>query len=248
MKMKRKIKISRNLDPVTSTVYAFPGMRSAYNIVGTFIKVVRNVSDNVDRFIFIPTTAIEGNDDTKVIASLLYLDFISSLEARKFLTTGFEGINYEVNDDGAIVGLDALNTEWAMNSLRNCDYTLTLNTDGAGPSVGDPVVEGLSAALSFEHVDPFYVARTYELNQNPEINRVMKVINVGTIEAEEGVKGDLNTKRNNMFIEAIMASPDQFDAVYDAGLQNLMNSGLAAVIAERTEKWEYYYGDAVNIE
>ncbi|MCL2078724.1 MAG: extracellular solute-binding protein [Oscillospiraceae bacterium] len=219
----------------------FVGPDAAYIAISPFPndsgEVSRLVSQDVDRFIFLPHT------NTEPIASLLYLDFITRREVREYLQIGEEGINHIVHDNGAIEKLPATG-EWIQNSPDNIDYTITINISNAAPSLGDPVREGLSAALAFPGTDPKYIAKTFEANQNPATTRTTPNFGLGAIEAESGVIIDLNTKRNNMFINAIVAAPADFDAVYDAGMQDLMASGLRAAVDERIARWELYYGDA----
>ncbi|MCL2078725.1 MAG: sugar ABC transporter substrate-binding protein [Oscillospiraceae bacterium] len=219
----------------------FVGPDAAYIAISPFPndsgEVSRLISQAVDRFIFFPST------NTEPIASLLYIDFITRREVREYLQIGEEGINHILHDNGAVEKLPATG-EWIQNSPDNIDYTITINVSNAAPSLGDPLREGLSRALAFPGTDSAYVARTFAVNQDPATLRAMPNFSLGTIEAESGIIVDLNTKRNNMFVNAIVAAPADFDAVYDAGMQDLMASGLRAAVDERIARWELYYGDA----
>jgi putative aldouronate transport system substrate-binding protein len=52
----------------------------------------------------------------------------------------------------------------------------------------------------------------------------------------------LKEKRDNMLTKAIVAPADQFDAVYDAGMQDYLKSGGQAIIDERKAKYEAAFG------
>ena len=82
-----------------------------------------------DRKIFLPSTNKEP------VASLLYIDFISSPETIKFLQTGEEGVNFTMTEDGAYQILPATG-EWVKNSGNNIDYTMTCNGLYLGEATG----------------------------------------------------------------------------------------------------------------
>ena len=42
-------------------------------------------------------------------------------------------------------------------------------------------------------------------------------------------------------VQAIVAKPAQFDAVWDAGFKDLLSSGVQAIIDERRAKYDQYY-------
>ena len=89
-----------------------------------------------DRKIFFPSTNKEP------LASLLYVNFISSADTIYYLQTGLEGTNYEVTEDGAIKILAATG-DWIKNSGNNIDYTMTCN----GLYLGEAT--GATTALSY---------------------------------------------------------------------------------------------------
>jgi putative aldouronate transport system substrate-binding protein len=73
--------------------------------------------------------------------------------------------------------------------------------------------------------------------------KVGKNVNVGTIEAEEGQGTALSSKRDIIYDNAVVASVDDFDKVWDDGIADYLSSGGQAIIDERTEKWEATFGD-----
>jgi putative aldouronate transport system substrate-binding protein len=51
----------------------------------------------------------------------------------------------------------------------------------------------------------------------------------------------LTAKRDTFLPQAVAAPVDQFDAVYDAGMEDYLASGGQAIIDERTEAYAKYY-------
>ena len=189
------------------------------------------LADRVDRKVFFPAT----NDEP--LASLLYLNFISSVETVTFLQTGLEGTSYVLTEDGAYQMLSATG-EWIKNSSNNIDYTITVN----GLYLGDATAA--TTALSYPGVDAQIVidANTYgKLN-----GRVAGKFSCGSIEAEEDVGTSLTSKRDSLLTKAVTASVEDFDAVYDAGMEDYLASGGQDIIDERAEKLAEVYGITID--
>jgi putative aldouronate transport system substrate-binding protein len=184
----------------------------------------------IDRKVFLPAT----NDEP--LASLLYINWITKLENRRFLQIGEEGYNHEVLEDGTIKSIAAVG-ERVMNSPNNIDYTITCN----GLDLGDPELNARSLALGYDGVEPRLIVRGYELTNRDA--RYQKNVSVGDIIAEEGMGPVLSEKRDNLLIQAIVAKPEEFDSVWDRGFQDYLRSGGQAIIDERAAKYDKYYGD-----
>jgi putative aldouronate transport system substrate-binding protein len=182
----------------------------------------------IDRKVFLPAT----NDEP--LASLLYLDWITKLENRRFLQIGEEGVTHEVLEDGTIKTLAATG-EKIMNSQYNIDYTITIN----GLNLGDPELTAKSIALGYAGVDSRFIAKAWPISTNGA--RYEKNVQVGDIEAEQGMGPALAAKRDNLLAQAIVAKPEQFDAVYDRAMKDYLESGGQAIINERKAKYEQYY-------
>lgn len=194
---------------------------------GTHTKFV---SGPIDRKIFFPTT----NDEP--LASLLYLDWISDPAHIEYLQIGDEGVTHNVLEGGVIETIAATG-DAIQNSGMNIDYTMTCN----GLKLQDADLTVLSRAYSYAGVDPQLVA-----DADAICNTDMKVgknVNVGAIEAEEGMGTALSEKRDIIYDTAVVASVEEFDAVWDAGIADYLSSGGQAIMDERAEKWEATFGD-----
>ncbi len=201
----------------------FIAIESFKNDAGVYRKFL---ADSVDRKVFFPAT----NDEP--LASLLYLDFISSPEVVKYLQIGDEGINHEVKENGAIATKAALAPD-IMNSGMNIDYTITIN----GLNLFDEELTGKSKALNYAGIEPADVVQALAASTNG--GRTVAHYNVGAIESESGIGTSLSEKRDAFLCQAIVAAPDQFDAIYDAGMEDYLASGGQDIIEERAAKIGY---------
>jgi len=177
-----------------------------------------------DRKIFFPSTNKEP------LASLLYLDFISAEDTIYFLQTGKEGETFSKDENGVVTLINATG-EWIRNSPNNIDYTMTNN----GLILGD-----VSTYASYPGTDPAIVEAA--LKDAKENSRIAKHFNVGSIESEQDVGSSLNEKRNAFLTQAIVAPVEEFDKVFDEGMEDYMISGGQDIIDERIEKLQSVYG------
>ena len=182
-----------------------------------------------DRKIFLPSTNKEP------VASLLYIDFISSPETIKYLQTGKEGVNFNMTEDGAYEILPATG-EWVKNSGNNIDYTMTCN----GLYLGEATGAGATTALSYPGIPAEIVIQANEFGKNN--GRYPAHYNVGTIESETEVGSSLTEKRDELLTKAVTASVEEFDSVYDTIMEDYMNMGGQDIIDERIEKLQEVYG------
>lgn len=191
-------------------------------------KYAKFLPGPVDRKLFFPATNKEP------LASLLYLDWISKLENRKFLQIGEEGVTHEKMADGAIKTI-AAKGEKIMNSPSNIDYTITIN----GLDLGNPDLNVKSIALGYVGVDASVISQAYKYSTFD--GRFTKKFNVGEIKAEAGMGPALSDKRNTLLTKAVAAAAGTFDSVFDSGLKDYLNSGGQAIIDERKAAYEKFY-------
>ena len=188
----------------------------------------------IDRKIFFPST----NDEP--LASMMYIDFISEPEVIQYLQIGDEGVTHNVLDDGAIEVI-AAEGDAIQNSGFNIDLTITCN----GLNLVDPEQTLKSTAHSYASIDPALVEEANAVAQTDI--RVGKNVNVGAIEAEEGMGPALSEKRDVAYDLSVSAPVDQFDAVWDQNMTDYLNAGGQAIIDERAEKWEATFGDTDSL-
>ncbi len=219
-------------DSIAANIRKLAGPDAAYVAIETFKNDAgvykKFLSAPIDRKLFFPST----NKETE--ASLLYLNWISKLENRKFLQIGEEGVTHEVLSGGLIKSM-ATTGEKFMNSPYNIDYTMTIN----GLDLGDKDLTMKSVALGYAGIEPKYVQKAYELTSKDAY--IEKHINVGPIKAEEGMGPALKEKRDNMLVQSVTAKPDKFDSIFDSGMKDYLASGGKAIIDERTAAYDKYH-------
>lgn len=207
---------------------AFIAVDAFPNNAGVYRKYLP--STTADRKIFLPNT------NKNVLASLLYINWLSKLENRKFLQIGKPGINHEVMADGSVRRFAATDPAWIQNSPDNIDYTIVIN----GLDLGNTDLNAKSLALGYPGVDPKYPALSYSIMRKD--GRIVKNFNVGEVKSEAGMDNVLRDKRDNFLTQAVVAPVSQFDAIYDAGYNDYLRSGGQAIIDERTAKYKEMFG------
>lgn len=210
--------LKRNVGPDA----AFVAVDCFQNDAGAYRKFL---GSTVDRKICFPST----NDE--ILASLLYVDFISSPETILFLQTGKEGVNHERGEDGAYIMKTLDPTDpYYFNSLNNIDYTMTCN----GLYLGE--YTDVSFAYSYTGVDSELTINALAVAMND--GRVPPHFNLPAIESEVTVGSTLTQERDTFLNQAVTASVEDFDRVYDEGLANYMSIGGQEIMDERIEKLE----------
>ena len=194
-------------------------------------KYTKFVSGPIDRKIFFPKT----NDEP--LASMLYLDWISDPEHIQYLQIGDEGVTHTVTDDGAIA-IQAATGDAIMNSGMNIDYTITCN----GLKLTSEDLTNKSRALNYPGIPAEDVLNSHKL-ANTDL-KVGKNVNVGAIEAEEGIGDTLSSKRDIVYDKAVVAKPEDFDSVWDAGIKDYLDAGGQDIIDERAQKWAEFFGSS----
>ena len=218
--------IESNLKRMVGEDATFVAIDCFQDKLGTYTKFVPGP---IDRKIFFPNT------NTEPLASLLYVDWISDPEHVEYLQIGDEGVTHNKLDSGAIEVV-AAKGDAIQNSGFNIDYTITVN----GLKFVDPDQTILSMAYSYAEVEPSLVEKAHEI-ANTDL-RIARNVNVGSIDAEEGMGPALIEKRDVAFDTAVTASVDDFDKVWDEGMDDYLSSGGQAIIDERAEKWEATFG------
>ncbi len=217
--------IAANIKKLAGPDAAYIAVECFKNDAGVYKKYL---SPPIDRKIFFPATNKEP------VASLLYLNWISKFENRKFLQIGEKGVTHEELSDGSVKTI-ATTGEKFMNSPLNIDYTMTIN----GLDLGDKDKTMKSIANGYAGVDPKYVTKAYELTSKDA--SIGRQVNVGPIKAEEGMGPALKEKRDNMLVQSVTAKPNQFDSIYDKGYKDYLASGGQAIMDERKAAFDKYH-------
>jgi hypothetical protein len=190
----------------------------------------------VDRFVFFPTT------NNEVLASLLYLDFMSTPEILNFLQFGIEGTHHEVNADGILQMLPSENwpLDEQMSGSRNFDITLLVNGVWYDLVDRDRAVE--TASLGYPGIESEAVLEVFNLAlENTQVFR-NALTRIRT--SEEGKSIPLIDQRNQIIHRLIAGTnPANFDAEFEREYAIYMELGGTAIIEEREQAWIETFGD-----
>lgn len=195
--------IQANLKRLVGEDAAFVAIDCFPNSAGEYAKHAYSTAG--DRKIFFPTS----NDEP--LASLLYLDWISTPENIQYLQIGDEGVTHNKLDGGGVAIIPATG-DAIQNSGQNIDYTITCN----GLNLVSAEDTQKSAAYNYAGVDPSYVETSIKVALNDAVS--IKNVNVGAITAEEGMGTALSEKRDIAFDKAVVAAEADFDAVWDENM------------------------------
>lgn len=187
-------------------------------------KTVKSLYDSAGVNFFVPASSknVEG--------ALRYINWLSKFENRLYLQIGDEGVTH-VMEDG-IPKIISAEGEKIMNSPQNIDYTIMIN----GLDLGDEAKNTRALANSYT-VEPELIFTAYE---NAMRNGRTPIIVPVTLSAAGPYTQTLIDKGNELMAKAITAAPEDFDEVWDTGIEEWLNSGAREIIEERAAKYEEY--------
>ena len=165
-----------------------------------------------------------------VDGAIAYLDWLCKDEVRNFLTCGEEGVHHTLDENGIPV-MQAVEGDKIMNSPNNLDYALIVN----GVDLGDQSknVEVLSKSYDVGLDEIFMDAYEKGTTDGFIYPRIAT-----PIDAEAQYSANLKEKVKEIICNAITAPVDQFDSVYESGIQEYLNAGGQQCLDERTQRWD----------
>jgi putative aldouronate transport system substrate-binding protein len=170
---------------------------------------------------FIPKTS------ENLEAALRYANWLSRYENYHFLQFGNEGINH-TTVNGVAIPLSATGP-WIQNSGANVDYTMSVNG-----YVAPPEHFGQILSASYPGIPPDEVTAAYRISS---LNAKVEPYVSATILSLAAVRQTLVDKEKTLCVNLICAKPGEFDRVWDAGIQDWLDSGAQAVIDEQKAKY-----------
>jgi putative aldouronate transport system substrate-binding protein len=155
--------------------------------------------------------------------ALRYWNWMCKLENRKFLQIGEEGVTH-VLDEYGVPKVVEVEGEKIMNSGMNIDYTMVIN----GLDLGDNESNGIAMGSLYPSVTPDLVGKAYEVAMANSIK--MPVVSVaGGLAYENSVMQTLTEKQSAIYNTAIDAPPEEFDAIWDAGIADYLLTAQQAI-------------------
>jgi len=171
--------------------------------------------------IIIPLTT---NEET-AIAAMKYMDWMAIPENMFAMQNGIEGINYEgLTEDGIPYGVKSADAVPDENKMHAGDICFISN----GLCYGDDEKNAAALALPFKGYEDDVVA-SYADALTDAWTQISFTV---SIQAETDYGAAVKSAQGKFLADVVSADPEQFDAVYDAGIQDILNSGAAQMIEE----------------
>jgi len=186
------------------------------------------------RNIFFPET------NTEILASLLYLDFMSRLDVLDYLQLGVQGVHWDLDANGNFITLpEGDDHSWpdymVIPSGRNFDITITANG----------IADLGTLFYAYDAVAPSRVESSRNLAVN--FGRTFAPVVVRPREAEQGMDalrgGGENSESRQIGVRLIRSNPAEFSANFDAEWDSYLSMGAGDIINEREQAWIEEFGD-----
>ncbi|MCL1951080.1 MAG: hypothetical protein FWF59_15275 [Turicibacter sp.] len=188
-------------------------------------------------FAFLPAT------NTEPLATLLYIDFMSSPEVQNVIQFGLEGVHNDRTPNGGFAMRPQ--AEWP----EDMQIVGTMNSDIFPFILGIHFDHNEQAwletiAASFEGIRPEQVDASLELANSTHTLVLQNASETRAISAEEGMSEPLNDARQ-VLLHAVIGgtSVADFEATFNSMYQNYLNLGAQRIMDERAEAWVEAYGD-----
>ena len=171
--------------------------------------------------VIIPKTASEE----VAIAAIKYMDWMAIPENMFAMQNGIEGINYEgLTEDGIPYGVKSADAVPDENKMHAGDICFISN----GLCYGDDAKNAAALALPFAGYEDEVVA-SYADSLTDAWTQISFT---ETVQAETDYGATVKSKQGEFLAAVVSCDADQFDAVYDAGIQDILNSGAQEMIDE----------------
>ena len=166
----------------------------------------------------------KDTDEKTAVAAIKYLDWMAIPENMFAMQNGIEGINYEGIDEtlGIPYGVKSADAVPNENKMHAGDICFISN----GLFYNDDAKNAAALALPFKGYEEDVVASYVDALSDAWTQISFTV----SIEAETDYGSTIKSKQGEFLAAVVSCDPDQFDAVYDAGIQDILNSGAQEMI------------------
>ena len=185
----------------------------------------KTISDKPGLRIYVPTFSKKQEN------ALRYLNWLSLYDNFHFLQVGLEGVNHEMVNGVPRTLTTPPNHPWFQNSQNNIDYVMPIN----GVEMLNSDLNARVLALSYGNTPVETIVNA--LNLSVANGRAPVVYPATT--TKEGIYGQtLSDKVDFLIAQATVASPADFDRIWDAGIRDYLSSGAQEVVDERASLWK----------
>ncbi len=170
--------------------------------------------------IIIPKTT----DEETAIAAMKYLDWMAEPENMFMMQNGLEGINYEgISPElGIPYGVKSADAVPNENKMHAGDICFIAN----GLVYGDDAKNAAALALPFAGYEEDVVASYVDALTDAWTQISFTV----TVQADTDYNSTVKSKQGEFLAAVVSCAEEDFDAVFDAGLEEILASGAAQMI------------------
>lgn len=171
------------------------------------------------------------------IAVWLYLEWMSQPENLFALQNGLDGMNYNgLDENGAPVANADYNGETVLSPNNNKDYWMLV---AEAPQYGseDQTIQALKSFWSppgYEYIVEDMLKYREEVLEYQYPDPLFTV----PIESVSKYQADLNSLFQELYLDIVLSSPDQFDAKYEAAKQQFLNAGYQEILDEKKQAYD----------
>ena len=171
--------------------------------------------------VIIPKTVSED----VAIAAIKYLDWMAIPENMFAMQNGIEGINYEgLTEDGIPYGTKSADEVPDENKMHAGDVVFISN----GLYYGSEEKNNAALALPFKGYEEDVKAAYVDALTDTWTQISFTV----PIQAETDYGATVKSAQGKFVADVVSCAPEKFDEVYDAGIQDILNSGASQMIEE----------------
>ena len=168
------------------------------------------------------------------VEAMKYLEWMASDDHLFHIQNGVEGENFTM-EDGIPVALENPSQEAIDRMFISGDMAIISN----GKQLGNEEDNMKARQLQFPTRYQEDVALAQEIANR---DTVEMVVTGRPIEAQTKYATTLQDKFNELIVKSTMATPDQFDTVFENMLRDYMTNGGQAILDERTQLYEELKG------
>ena len=178
--------------------------------------------------IIIPSTASEE----KAIAAMKYMDWLAQPENMFAMQNGVEGINYlAVTADGIPTQVQSADKVPDEHKMHAGDIVFISN----GLFYGSDEKNAAALALAFDEKYHQDIIQSYVYAGTDAWTQVSFSI---PIQAATDYGAMIKSKQGEFLTAVVTCDPAEFDAVYDAAVQNTLNTGASELIEAQREAYQ----------
>ena len=190
-------------------------------------KALRDIYTPAGLLIFIP----KDSDEEHAVMAVKYLDWLATPENLFAMQNGEEGVNYEsLDENGVPVGVKGNDDLPDSNKIHAGDIAFISN----GLYYGSAEKNENALVAQFEG----YEDDVREAYKDSLTDTWTQIGWTQTIDAVTDNEGTMRGEEAKFIAAVVSCSPEEFDAVYDAGIEAIKAAGADAIVEALREQYQ----------